>query len=452
MNKLTLTILGAILLLQCSSFQDRYDRIEPSVIRPIGFVYDPYAEGAPGDTIHLHAYFAGDTVVSSTWQLSYDFLQAATGNGDTVLNYAPLPIFGVTGNLPDSMDFFFVIPDTTFYLTQAIPQQSLSALKASLPAGMGSMTQQSLAGFLRSLGAVNLNDTPAVLTFLQVWGPTLGIAASSPAALDSLGAIAEKVVSVFSVQGVILANVTAKDGSQLQVRGQFTIRYNSHFRNTPLDTIIPVAQNPVMHWVGVYAIKNNSVTGFAPGDSILAGRYTPQYLYNDLSPVAISDTILIDTGYTYFFGADSGIYPAVQNGTTVIDTTRDKLFYADSKTGRDTFQLATWFYDWEYEDDLDSVTLPEDSLLLLVPGSSGGGGGEESYMQFLPSLDTKMTAAHIWATVYDSYLGQLNFPVGFAIRDFDVYFKYTAAYLANHGRTSGQAGMVRGAIRAKGRL
>ncbi len=450
MNKLTIALIG-VFLLQCSSFQNRYDRLEPSVIRPIGFVYDPYAEGAPGDTIHLHAYFAGDTVVSSTWQLSYNYLQAASGNSDTIIDYAPLPIFGVTSNLPDSMDFYFVIPDTTFYLTQAISQQSLSTLKASLPAAMGSMTQQSLAAFLRSLGVVNLNDTPAVLAFLQVWGPTLGIAASSPAAVDSLAVIAGKVVSVFSVKGVVLATLTAKDGSQLKERGQFTIRYNSHFQNTPLDTIIPVARNPIMHWVGVYTIKNDSTAGFAPGDSILGGRYTPQYLYNDLSPVAISDTILIDTGYTYFFGADSGIYPVTLNGTSAIDTTRDKLYYTDSKTGRDTFQLATWYYDWEYEDDLDSVTLPEDSLLLLVPGSSGGGGEEESYMQFLPSVDTKMTKAHIWVTVYDSYLGQLNFPVGFKIRNFEVYFKYSAAYLAKHGRSPGQAAMVKAAIKAKRR-
>ena len=83
-------------------------------------------------------------------------------------------------------------------------------------------------------------------------------------------------------------------------------------------------------------------------------------------------------------------------------------------------------------ENLDSVTMPQDSLLLLVPGSSGGGGGERSYMRFLPSLDTKMTHAHIWVTVYDSYLGILNQPAAFMIRDFDVYFKYTAAYRAKH--------------------
>jgi len=187
-----------------------------------------------------------------------------------------------------------------------------------------------------------------------------------------------------------------------------------------------------MHWVGVYTIKTSSASGFNPADSILGGKYTPQYLYNDVFPITIMDTVLIDTGYTYYFAADSGIYAIVQNGVTVTDTARDKIIYFDSKTGRDTFQLATWFYDWEYEDDLDSVTLPEDSLLLLVPGSANGSGGEESYMQFLPSLDTKMTHAHLWATVYDSYLGQLNFPTGFMIREFDVYFRYSAAYMAKH--------------------
>jgi hypothetical protein len=432
MKKLVMVLIGAMLLPQCSSFQDRYDRIETTVIRPIGFVFDPYTEGAPGDTIHLHAYFAGEPVVSSTWQLSYNVLQSTVGNGDTISGYAPLPIFNATINLPDSMDFYFVIPDTTFYLTQAITQQTLSGLKSSLPSAMGTMTQQGFAAFLHALGGLNINDTPAVAAFLQQWGPTLGVNITSPSAMDSLIVVAEKVLSVFSVQGAVLATVKDSAGAQLQVRGQFTIRYNRHFQNTPLASIIPVEQNPTMHWVGVYTIKTSGASGFNPADSILGGKYTPQYLYNDVSPITIMDTVFIDTGYTYYFAADSGIYAIVQNGVTVTDTTRDKIIYCDSKTGRDTFQLATWFYDWEYEDDLDSVTLPEDSLLLLVPGSANGGGGEESYMQFLPSLDTKMTHAHLWATVYDSYLGQLNFPTGFMIREFDVYFRYSAAYMAKH--------------------
>jgi hypothetical protein len=433
MKKLTMALIGAILLLQCNQFSDRYDRIETNVIRPIGFVYDPYAEGAPGDTIHLHAYFAGEPIVSSTWQLSYNDLQNQFGSQDTIIGYAPLPIFGVTSNLPDSMDFYFVIPDTTFFLTRAITQQTLAGLKSALPSAMGTMTQQGFAAFLRALGAVNINDTSAVAGFLQQWGPTLGITTASPSAMDSLVVVAGKVLSVFSVQGIILATVKDSAGTQLQVRGQFTIRYNRHFQNTPLASIIPVEQNPTMHWVGVYTIRTSSASGFDLGDSILAGKYTPQYLYNDLSPVALSDTIAIDTGYTYFFAADSGINRYLSNGVTITDTSRDKITYLDSKTGRDTFQLATWFFDWEYEDlDLDSVTMPLDSLLQLVPGSSGGGGGEESYMQFLPSLDTKMAHAHLWATVYDYYLGQLNFPTGFMIRDFDVYFKYSAAYRAKH--------------------
>jgi hypothetical protein len=451
MKKLSIAVIGAVLLLQCSQFPDRYDRIESTVIRPIGFVYDPYAEGAPGDTIHLHAYFAGDTVVSSTWQLSYNVLQAASGSLDTISGYAPLPYFGLTGNLPDSMDFYFIIPDSAFYLTRAITQKALAGLKNSLPSAMAGMTQQGFAGFLSALGAVNINDTPAVAAFLQTWGPTLGIAAASPAAMDSLIVVAGKVLSVFSVQGAILANVTAKNGAQLQVKGQFTIRYNRHFQNTPLDTVIPVNHNPTMHWVGIYKIKNSGAAGFSPGDSILAGKYVPQYLYDDLFPATIADTVFIDTGYTYFFAADSGIYTLVQNGTMVTDTTRDKYFYYDAQTARDTFQLETWFYDWEMQNDLDSVTLPEDSLLLLVPGSRNGGGGEESFMQFLPSLDTKMTHAHIWVTVYDSYLGILNQPAAFMIRDFDVYFKYSAAYTANPhgGSTAGVIALIRSANRPK---
>jgi hypothetical protein len=389
MKKLSLIFISAFLLLQCGTFPNRFDRIEATVIRPIGFVYDPYAEGAPGDTIHLHAYFGGDPIVKTSWQLSYNDLKSLSGGQDTVVNYAPLTTFGLTSNLPDSLDFSFVIPDTAFFLTQAITQQALATLKKSLPAAMATMTQQGFAAFLRALGATNINDPAAVALFLQQWGPTLGIATSSSSAMDSLVSVAGKVLSVFSIQGVLLATVQDSVGHQLQIRGQFTIRYNRHFQNTPFDTLIPVNHNPTMNWVGIYKIKSNSASGFDPGDSILGGRYTPQYLYNSLSPVAIADTVLIDTGYTYFFAADSGINTVVSNGVTVTDTTRDKFFFVDAQTGRDTFQLETWFYDWELQDEnLDSVTQPLDSLLLFSPGSSGGGGGEESYMKVLPSLDT----------------------------------------------------------------
>jgi len=78
------------------------------------------------------------------------------------------------------------------------------------------------------------------------------------------------------------------------------------------------------------------------------------------------------------------------------------------------------------------VVKPLNSLLMLSPGSETGGGRQPSIVGMLPSLDTKMTLAKIWVTVYDYYPGELYRPSGFAVRQSAIHFIYTDAYKKAH--------------------
>jgi hypothetical protein len=440
---IVLALMG--LMVRCAQFPTRYDRIETNKIRSIGFTYEPFAEGAPGDTIRLHAYFGGEKIDSVSWQMSYDRIQTVYGT-DTVLNVFQMDGFAQSSQLPDSMSISFVIPESTFYKTKAIQQKALDAVKLTLPPPMMSMAQQDFAGFIFDLGSVSFSDISSVIAFGLRWKSALGITqGTSPGVIDStILSVAGKLLPVFSISGIIYATAYSPFGQKLKIKGDFSIRYNRRFESSPFASLIPVNHPPKIRWIGVYKVEGSNVSSFDPSDPSFFGKCTISYLYNEMFPDSVNDTVLIDKGYTYFLAADSGIVTyTLKAGTKVVesvngtdtgwkvltrdsaiaDTSLDRYHVISARTGRDTTQAETFNYDWQYQDlDLDSVSMPLDSLMVLS-------GGSDPVVRMLPSLDTKFTHAHIWTTVYDFFLGEYNRPSAFAIRNTDVYFKYSDAYI-----------------------
>jgi hypothetical protein len=401
-----------LLFLLCTPFSTRYERIEPDALRNLAVIYQPYPEGAPGDTVHVSAYFAGDSVVSATWTVSYDVITNSYGT-DTFLNVKDLPQINPVSHLPDSLDFFFKVPDSVFYTTAAIREQQLALIRPMLPAGMRAMTKDELAGFLHDVAQVNLADSASLSSFMAAWAPKLGPGLSPDSAL----AAAAILVNAFSIKAYVFADARAKDGRRLTIKSDFVIRYNTRFRNVPVvSAFVPVNTNPRVRWMGVYKVKGISML-FSPNDPAYAGKFSLQYLYNELFPDSVADTVVIDTGYSYYMGADSGIVSYMQNGTLVSDTSRDKVCGPSG-----TCQLETFWYDWFYENlDLDSVKLPLDSLVTAARSA-------DPVTMMLPSVDPHMTAAYFWVVVYDTYLGQFNRPIGQCKRGAPCHFKYTDAY------------------------
>ncbi len=427
--------------MQCSPFPDRYERIEPNVIRTNGFVYEPFAEGAPGDTIKVLMHFGGKPIESVSFQMSYSKVMTSSG-ADTVMDVFDLPECSRSSYLPDSIEVSFVVPESTFFLTKSITQQDIDIVKMLLPPSMQSMTQRDVAEMLSDFGGIDFNDSASLSGFIGQWGAMLGIAGGQSAPLEALLAIGGNLLKFFSVPAVIFANAQAKDGDKLKVKGDFTIRYNRRLAKTPYASLLPVNNPPKIRWFGIYKVRGRSVYSFSPNDTAFAGKYSLIYLYNEMFPDSVRDTVVIDTGYTYFMGADSGmvrytmpagarVVDSIRGSETfwhilaadsvVADTSRDRLRVVSAK-GRDTVELETFYYDWQYENrDLDSVTMPLDSLFVISPSGNAIAG-------MLPSIDAKFTHARLWLTVYDYFLGEKNRPAAFAFRQADVRFVYTEPY------------------------
>jgi hypothetical protein len=450
------------MLVFCTPFSTRPDRIEKNQVRTLAVVYEnvmypekSYPEGAPGDTIHAKIYCAGDSTVSISWSVSWDVVKNAYGT-DTFLNVQDLPQFRTTSHLPDSLDFYFVVPDTVFYNAHAV-QVLLNLVRDSLPPGMRTMSQRELALLVNDFSKIDMTNPAALGTFWAAWGSKIG---TSP---DSALIAVAPLLGAFSTMSYFFADVKAVDGKHLTVKSDFIVRYNTKFASIPsLSAIAPVNTNPRIRWLGIYIVKGRS-TGFSmfsPFDTTYAGKWKLQYLYNELNPDSVQDTVVIDAGYSYYIAADSGMVSFMRHDTLVTDTSRDKYYlYKTScvtKANNDTtinyvyngtpssisikkdgskcfvednrIVLETFYYDWLYQNlALDSVSLPLDSLVVLT-------GMSNPIASMLPSMDTHMTEARFWVVVTDSYLGQFNRPVGICYREAICHFTYTDAYRTTKAR------------------
>lgn len=438
MKPLLIVALLSVLGTGCSQFPTRFERIEPDKIRFINYSFLNQAEGAPGDTMRVRAFFAGEKVASVAFSMSYDRVTNQYGD-DTVINVRDLATFDVVDRLPDSIDFSFVIPDSTFFKTQAISGQTLDLLRSQLPSSMGAMSQQQYAAFLRDAGNLDMNDPLAFAQFADTWGRAAGITSLDSAGIETLMEITGRLAGFFSIRGELFTTATSENGHSLKIRGDFTIRYNSRFAGTPFAEMAPVNRNPAVRWIGVYKVKNFTGVSFSPEDPAYAGKFTLSYLYNERFPWKTGDSILIERGYSYFLCADSGSVTyslstgdsmmvdgqriLVPRDTVFSDSVLDSRIIGFDSEGKPRREYETYFYNWMYQPLSDDVvTLPRDSLFVI--SGVGEGGGQPPIVRFLPSVDKKMAHARIWVSVYDQLLGELYRPRGFTVRVVDLYFKY----------------------------
>ena len=99
----------------------------------------------------------------------------------------------------------------------------------------------------------------------------------------------------------VYINVHIAGSSIGDVFKYMTVRYSRHFGSKNVNL------NPSITWVGMLIVNKG---GLVNPDSVAKYPSTFQFLYNAQFPDSVRDTILIDTGYSYFVVADSGI-----NGT-----------------------------------------------------------------------------------------------------------------------------------------
>jgi hypothetical protein len=306
-------------LIACTPFPTRFDRIEPNALRALNAVFLPSSDAAPGDTVTMRLYFAGDSVSNvSDWEISTDIITNDYGS-DTAVNFHSIPSVNTQNSLPESISVSFVVPDSIFYTTQAVSEAKINFIRPILPAGMRSFTRNQLADFMTDLSKTNFSDTLQLVMFAIKWATPLGL--TGIPTMESLAPLIPATLALtnlFSIKSYITCTAHTADGKSLPIQSQFVIRYNSALQNSPVGAYVPVNHNPVINWISIIDVAQANVNFFDPSDPAMAGKITTHLLYHTYLPDSISDTILIDDGHSYFFAVDSGISPIKVSDTGLL--------------------------------------------------------------------------------------------------------------------------------------
>jgi hypothetical protein len=393
-------IAAATIVCSCIGFPVRFERIEDKALRTVAAVFTPRPDVAPGDTATEHLSFAGNPVVAiDSIRATFSVLTNLYGSTDTFLDIAPLAIIDSTASLPDSLAFSFQVPDSVF--DRSIRQLGLPDSLVNQLDAMVALVKSGDTAFFDSL------PPPLLMQIAQT-------------------------LKLLSQKAYVFVTARSENGDRLRIRAEFTVRYNSLLQTIPqFAAIMPVNENPRIHWLGVYAVQGRNAANFNPLSPAFVGKFRLHYLYNDRYADSVADTILIDSGYTYFAAADSGMVTRFDSsvGKWVTDTSRQKVLVKNTR-GIDTLVLEDFVYRWFYE-NIDGSDLPLDSLL-MVSGFADGW-----LVSLLTPLDTAMHRFRLWADVYDQLYGEeasLNRPRGMAAVTGAGYFRYTAAYARVMGR------------------
>lgn len=403
-----LRLLPGILLLlaiMCGiQFPTRYERIENDSVRALAFVYDnnTLAEGAPGDTVTLHAYFAGERVRDVQWTIATEVISDIF-SGDTFGDTVSLSGYMVPGNYheyfggnTDSVVFDFVIPAEVILrhfngpitVANLIPAQAASFVPASISLVPVPVLVDALDGIAAKIPdriAELPGDTAYLWLTASLQGGGLGLAGLEP------------LLQVFSVSIKIFAFVNGK----YRVESTYTVRYNGKFHY--IETRIPVNRNPVINWIKVYRLKKNAAVTFF--DPLLdADKIDTVFPFD-----SASDTVFIDEGYRYFLVCDSAV-ASLDSGysLTGFNVERENLF-------------CRWFF--RDEDPVPGV--PLDSLVSI-------GNSRSNAVELLPPVDTRMLHFSLWLVGYDEFMGERLRPIGFTLLPRQGVFRFSEEYKKAH--------------------
>jgi hypothetical protein len=403
MKKLTFAkaLVPVVLLLSCTQFPTQLGYISDQKIQTVGFVFtnstvhSQCTEGAPGDTIHLHAHFAGEPVRFYACSVSAQYSINQYG-ADTAINFVPVRDTADTVT-PDSICLSFVIPQNFFASSGPLIKLLLASIPDSVKRQFG-------------LDPASLNGVPPdqLPAFAGMFLSSTDFSAADSSTCKQIAQIAELL------SGQIVLHLAVNGG--YTITRNLTVRYNSHIKGDPF---VFVNNNPDPRWIAIFKVRNR--TGFRFG---LADRDSGDTAYclfpSDTSVVAgpkrYTDTVVIDTGFTYYAAGDSGTI----NGHNHTDS----VLIKNSK-GEDTIITEDYSYLWFYQPDSGQTndTNPANSLSI---GNSRG-----YYSAIAPPLDTAIHAVTLWARISQSASGELNAPTSTSLREVHVVFQYSQKYASS---------------------
>ena len=421
--------LGALALLGgaagCADWPSRFERIDHDRPRVLDFVYRNLAdttlcEGAPGDTIIVSAYFAGDTVAAIDWEASFnvvfDLYFGDTAKDRRTLEQIPVPAHVVLNDSAFSpatqvVHFAFKIPDSIMYMSEGIDDRLFDTLGLDRRALIDLV--ETASGALQGAGDIDSQTLAALVQQLTA------------------GAVDADEISYTALLQLLTARIRlfARINGVYRVRSDFSVRYNRRFAALPGVTL---NRNPRVRFLGVYKVKNPppvpmTVGTLRPSDTtyvlIARGQPDPAYV-GSAQRVLFTDTVTIDTGYSYYLVADSGRY----NGVDLRDT---------AETLRGTRAPEDIFFAWFYQHDPDEAlgVNPNDFMIT---------GGNSAVVPLLPPRDERITFARLWVQAWDSFAGEFARPLGSMLYESRITFRYTRAWRAglDSRALSGAAGSL----------
>jgi hypothetical protein len=381
---------GCLAVLSCTRFPTSLGYIGDQYVQTVGFVFTPLAEGAPGDSIRLHAYFAGQPVRTYACSISTQFTVTQYGS-DTAVNFRQVVDPNALSG-PDSISLSFVIPQDFFAWASPLILSALDSIPDSLKALYGLDTA--------AIRRVPPSQLPALAG--------LFLTTTDFSTVDSL--TCKKIAHLSEIlSGQIVLHLAVNGG--YTITRNITVRYNSHIRN---NRYIFVNKNPDAQWIAIFKMKPRTKLFYSPADRNDGDTIFCLYA-KDTSVIAgpkrFTDTVVIDTGFAYFVVGDSGIINGIDH--------RDSVY-----TNEGAFIAEDFSYLWFYQPDTtgNGDLNPENSLSI----SNGRG----YYGSIAPPLDTAIHDIAIWARVLESASGVLNAPTSTSVRQVHVVFTYTPRYAA----------------------
>jgi hypothetical protein len=373
----------SILAVSCTSpFPTPFENIvADQKLRPFAVVCNP-PEAAPGDTVNVSLYYYAPPAESPSihWLVSLDYGLEPTTGSEYEKNVVSLDNMMLQpGSTPTS--FSFRVPDDVL-----VNSSQIGLL----------LTNPNLSPYLNPFNwsARTINDT---LKFAATAGIT-----------DSLlWPAADNFSTTLRLRAEMRSSISVDVIMPLRVR--YTNRIHPANAN----------KNPVIHWMGIIRVP---VEGFGETDSVYDYPHEMLYLYNPAHPDSVRDTIVIDSGYSYFIAADSGIYGA--------DTQFQKYnAYSTNNLSR-TLDTESFGYTWFYTNLDYNSGMVMDSLLLL-------GEGHHAVGRMYPPVDPAMHRFQVYLVLRDRRCAAFGATTGEAFVTKTGYFSYTEAYKRHAVRHGG---------------
>lgn len=319
----TIFIIIALCSLHCSNpFDKEFQHIEDYYVRTLSMTcvnkYKPLiGDAAPGDTIIINAYYAGEKVHNSTWKMSiigdayYNHMLANFTNEC----FNPIETISFCDSIShlrihdstlhhDRVSLSVIVPENCIETCKNISDSWLThqySLKTINDSIINSITRKNATELIyRSLSidsifflgispdsshvATILGDLPNIEKLIHTYSQTEKLPY-----FTSYIHMLQIFVSILQTQIVIYSQVNLVYRSGFRIN----IRYNSIFRSDALKKILGQAFNPVIWNIALSKIKGEH-------EHIGNKPVNIQYL---LGPDAPTDTISVQSGYSYFLSA-----------------------------------------------------------------------------------------------------------------------------------------------------